>query len=480
MRSARDKGYSAHRGATMTQGSIDDESNVVAREPNVIVIMTDDQGYADLSCAGSADLSTPHLDQLAAGGARFTNFYAGSAVCSPSRAALLSGRYPGNAGVRSILAGHRTATGLSPKVPTIASILRSTGYQTSMIGKWHLGVAEASRPDQHGFDDWYGFLAGCVDYYSHIFYWGMADGRTDPVHDLWDNGHETFDNGTYLTDLITRRAVSQIRTAARSNNPFFTYVAYNAPHYPMHAPRAYLDRFPHLPPERRIMAAMIAAVDDGVGAILHELDRHGLRDDTMIIFCSDNGPSRETRNWLDGTTTPYPGGSTGTLKGHKFSLYEGGIRVPSILSWPNRIPAEQVVDVPCTAMDILPTVLEAAGICDDEYELDGTSLLDLLGNGQTMPNRQLFWELGPQTAVREGRWKLVLNGQLVEGERDSDSVFLADIITDPMEQQNLCHTEPDITRRLTKAATTWRSKIEERWIREWEPQGAGTVTHIER
>lgn len=446
--------------------------------PNVIVIMTDDQGYADLCCAGSQDLATPHLDEVAASGARFTNFYAGSAVCSPSRAALLTGRYPGNAGVRSILAGHRTATGLSPTVPTIASVLGRAGYQTSMIGKWHLGVAEDCRPDRHGFDTWYGFLAGCVDYYSHIFYWGMADGRTDPVHDLWDNGTETYDNGRYLTEMITQRAVSQIRSAARTNRPFFSYVAYNAPHYPMHAPRAYLDRFPQLPAERRIMAAMIAAVDDGVGAILSELERHGLRDNTVIIFCSDNGPSRETRNWLDGTTEPYRGGSTGQLKGHKFSLFEGGIRVPGIISWPGRIPAGQVVDLPCTAMDVLPTILAATGADGTGLELDGASLLPALlptGTPASLIERQLFWELGDQTAVREGRWKLVLNGQLVEGEPDTDAVFLADLDRDAAEQHNLAAAEPEIAARLTESATRWRTKIEDRWAAEWGVEKTGTA-----
>ena len=446
--------------------------------PNIIVIMTDDQGYADLSCAGSSDLATPHVDELAAGGARFTNFYAGSAVCSPARAALLTGRYPGNAGVRSILAGHRTATGLSPTVPTIASLLGQAGYQTSMFGKWHLGVTESCRPDRHGFDTWYGFLAGCVDYYSHIFYWGMPDGRTDPVHDLWDNGVETYDNGRYLTEMITQRAVSEIRSAARANRPFFSYVAYNAPHYPMHAPRAYLDRFPHLPLERRIMAAMIAAVDDGVGAILHELDRYGLRDDTMIIFCSDNGPSRETRNWLDGTDRPYRGGSTGPLKGHKFSLYEGGIRVPGVISWPRAIPAGQIIDLPCTAIDILPTVLAAGQVESSGLELDGTSLLGVLceaGTPAGLTDRRIFWELGNQTAVREGRWKLVLNGQLVEGEPDADTVFLADLDRDTAEQHNLRDVEPEVVGRLTDAATEWRRRIEDRWVSEWGPEKTGTA-----
>jgi len=340
-----------------------------------------------------------------------------------------------------------------------------------MSGKWHLGVREDCRPGQHGFDSWFGFLAGCVDYFSHIMYWGQHD----PLHDLWDEDIEVFDNGRYLTDMITERAVTSIRQGVRSGQPFFTYVAYNAPHYPMHAPRAYLDRFPDLPPERRIMAAMIAAVDDGVGSILTELDRAGVRDDTLVIFCSDNGPSRETRNWLDGTDTPYRGGSAGPLKGHKFSLFEGGIRVPGIISWPARIPSAQVIDTPCCGIDILPTILAATDIASDDLEIDGVDLLPLLADGEPQPVRQLFWELADQTAVREGRWKLVLNGQLVEGVAADDAVFLADLDADPGEHANLASAHPDVTARLTDAATTWRAGIEDRWTREWNPDTQGVT-----
>jgi arylsulfatase A-like enzyme len=198
----------------------------------------------------------------------------------------------------------------------------------------------------------------------------------------------------------------------------------------------------------------------------------------MIVFCSDNGPSRETRNWLDGTPEPYRGGSTGPLKGHKFSLYDGGIRVPGIISWPGHIPAGQVVDLPCTAMDVLPTILAATQVDGVGLELDGTSLLDLLSGAGTpdrLTDRQLFWELGDQTAVREGRWKLVLNGQLVEGEPDTEEVFLADLEQDAAEAHNLIAAEPEIAARLTEAATRWRTGIEERWTTEWLPLKTGTA-----
>jgi arylsulfatase A-like enzyme len=435
--------------------------------PNFIIVLTDDQGYGDLSCMGATDFRTPHLDGLAASGARFTQWYSNSPVCSPSRAALLTGRYPGNAGVRSILAGHRTATGLPAEVPTLATALQAIGYQTAMFGKWHLGVAEGNRPGDHGFDQWFGFLAGCVDYYSHIFYWGGARNGTDPLHDLWSNDREVFCNGHYLTDLIAEKAVAYIRQAASQDRPFFLYLPFNAPHYPMHAPDRYLDRFPGLAPDRRIMAAMLSAVDDAVGSVLAELERQGIRDNTCIFFTSDNGPSRETRNWLDGRRDPYYGGTAGALKGHKFSLYEGGIRMPAIMSWPAGLPAGQVIAEPGAAMDIFPTFLAAAGGQPDAYSLDGLDVLPMVAAGAASPHGDLYWEMNRQTAIRRGRWKLVLQGQLVEGAPSEDDVHLADLAADMGERHNLSRQQPALVEELRAAAETWRAAIEARWEREW-------------
>ena len=352
--------------------------------PNFIIFLTDDQGYADLSCMGAADFRTPHLDRLAAGGARFTDWYSNSPVCSPSRASLLTGRYPGNAGVRSILAGHRTASGLPTDVPTLAETLKPLGYRTFMSGKWHLGLQPGCRPGDHGFEHWFGFMAGCIDYYSHIFYWGMNQPGPgiNPTHDLWEDGREIWDNGKYFTEAVVEKAVHYVRQAAASGQPFLLYVPFNAPHYPMHAPDKYMQRFAHLPWDRQVMAAMLSAVDDGIGAILDEVERQGLAENTCTFFTSDNGPSRESRNWLDGTLDPYYGGTTGGLKGHKFSLFEGGIRVPGILHWPGQIPAGQVLDAPCASMDILPTFLSAAGGDLSAYEIDGQSLLEYACGGR--------------------------------------------------------------------------------------------------
>ena len=439
------------------------------KKPNFIVIMTDDQGYGDLSCMGNTDFVTPNIDSLAKSGVRFTDWYAGSPVCSPSRACLMTGRYPGNAGVRAILAGHRKASGLTPKVPTLASALKKEGYQTNLVGKWHLGLAEECRPNRNGYDYFYGFMAGCIDYYSHIFYWGMADGHTNPTHDLWENDREIYDNGEYFTDLVTRKAVERIRVCGQKEEPFFLFVGYNAPHYPMHAPWKYMDRFAHLPWDRQVMAAMISAVDDGVGDIVDELKRQGIYENTCIFYQSDNGPSRESRNWMDGREDPYYGGLPGGLKGHKYSLFEGGIRVPGIFSYPGKVPGNQVIHEPCGAMDIFPTLLKEAGGNPGDYELDGRDIMEVMTQGASSPHREIFWEMEEQTAVRRGDYKLVLNGVLEEGEGIQDPVFLSDLSKDPSESRNLAEELPELTRELTEQALAWRNQLEENWQINFAP-----------
>ena len=447
-------------------------------QPNFIIFLTDDQGYGDLSCMGATDFRTPNLDRMANSGVRFTDWYSNSPVCSPSRAALLTGRYPGNAGVRSILAGHRTATGLPSEVPTIAYALKKLGYYTAMSGKWHLGLADGSRPENHSFDDWFGFMAGCIDFYSHIFYWQMNRDGKSQFHDLWENGTEIYRDGEYFTELITEYAVKYIRESIRQNKPFFLYIPYNAPHYPMHAPAKYVERFPKLSWDRQIMAAMLSAVDDSVGQILNEVERQGLLDNTFTYFQSDNGPSRETRNWLDGTQDPYYGGSAGRLKGHKFSLYDGGIRSPGIMSWPDRIPPLQVISEPGVAMDVFPTFVSAAGGNMSDYQLDGKNILPMLTDGEPSPHEAIFWEMGAQTAVRRGKWKLVLRGQLVEGTSAENEVHLANLETDMEERNNLKDEYPDLTAALTQLAQTWREEIEDRWQNEWLPKSNGTTGHV--
>jgi arylsulfatase A-like enzyme len=322
-------------------------------------------------------------------------------------------------------------------------------------------------------------MAGCIDYYSHIFYWGMnrpGPGR-NPTHDLWEDNEERWDNGRYFTEMIADKAIAYMREAAQREEPFFLYVPFNAPHYPMHAPQKYLDRFPGLDWDRQIMAAMLSAVDDAVGEIMAELERLGLAEDTLTVFTSDNGPSRESRNWLDGTLDPYYGGSAGKLKGHKFSLYDGGIRMPALMHWPARISASQVLDAPCASMDVFPTMLSAANGDLDAYELDGVNLIPYVIDGQSPVERDIYWEMNDQTAVRRGPWKLVLNGRLVEGAPPEDAVHLANLRKDMGERHNLKDARPEITEELCAAARRWRTAIERRWETEFSPDEQGLVTH---
>ena len=234
---------------------------------------------------------------------------------------------------------------------TLASHLRDRGYRTGLFGKWHLGADSDYAPAHYGFDETFGFRAGCVDYYSHIFYWGGHN----PVHDLWDGEDEVWRNGEYLTTLIGDRASEFIARSA-PEGPFFCYIPFNAPHYPMHAPAEHMERVAHLPPGRQETAAMIAAMDDAVGVILRALEESGTRENTLVLMSSDNGPSRESRNWLDGEEVSYTGGSSGGLRGSKGSVFEGGIRVPGIVSWPARLPAGAEFDQVGVMMDVLPTV----------------------------------------------------------------------------------------------------------------------------
>ena len=285
------------------------------------------------------------------------------------------------------------------------------------------------------------------------------------------NNDEIYDNGNYMTERITEKSLDFIRR--HKDEPFMLYVAYNAPHYPMHAPEKYMKRFSHLPWDRQIMAAMISAVDDGVGEIRNELIRQGIADNTIIYFQSDNGPSRESRNWLDGRPDLYYGGTSGIFKGHKFSLFEGGIRIPAILYWPKRI-SQRVVETPHIAADLFPTILEACGGNAEEYELDGISLMPLIEESGEALHDYLFWEMEGQTAVRRGKYKLVINGRLEEFAQVQDEYFLSDLEKDPGEKNNLAAELPEICEELKNAALLWREQIE----KTWEERFLGNYTSL--
>jgi arylsulfatase A-like enzyme len=318
-------------------------------------------------------------------------------------------------------------------------------------------MTEEDGPNAHGFDEFFGFRSGCIDFYSHIMMWLQGNG-IPPYHDLWENDQEVWRNGEYMTDLITEQATEFLTEAASEENPFFTYVAYNAPHYPLHAPESYRERVQHLPPERQAIAAMIQGIDDGVGAITESLREAGVRENTLIVFTSDHGPSREIRNHLDGSTEAFAGGSTGGYRGEKFSLFEGGIRVPGIISYPDVVPEGETSDELVIGMDIAPTILNFCTIePDSPPSFDGADLRGVLTMGESTPHDQVYWSVGEQLAVREGDWKLTIDAR--ENAGDPDEIFLADLDEDPSESTNLADARSERATRLKSDAEEWHRNI---------------------
>jgi len=421
---------------------------------NFIIIIADDLGWGDVGCFGADDMQTPNLDRIAASGAQLRQWYGGSPVCSASRASLMTGRFCWRADVPTNISAKWDAAGLSHETPTLPELLKQRGYATAMSGKWHLGQREGDRPHDRGFDDWFGFLHGCIDYYSHTFYWLMAGAGLPPRHDLYDNGVEVFANGRYFIDLMTERAVSQIATAARDDKPFFLYLPFNAPHYPMQAPPETMQRFAHLPHDRQVTAALVWEYDKAIGRVLDALDAHGLADTTCVLATGDHGPSRENRNWPDGRTDElYRGGSTGGLRGAKFSVFEGGIRVPTVIRWPGVVQPGSVIETPMGHVDLVPTILEPIGSgVSESLDVDGVNIINVLtGRSDAIDRpRGLCWMLGEQKAVRHGRWKAIKNGRDVDpndGEGEP-GWRLYDIEADPAEKTDRSADEPDTMNHL--------------------------------
>jgi arylsulfatase A-like enzyme len=427
-------------------------SAVDRARPNVMVIVLDDLGNHDFGCQGSTDLKTPNIDALAASGVQFTNWYSNAPVCAPARAAILSGRYPARAGVPD------NGGELTPGIPTLGTVARSRGYRTAAIGKWHLGNTDATRPNAHGFDYFYGFHNGCVDYYSHRFYWGEP--RRVNLHDLWRNREEVFEDGRYLTERITEESVAFIHQ--NRSNPFLAYVAYNAPHYPMHAPEKYTRRFAHLPLERRMYAAMIAAVDDGVGETRNALKENGQLENTLIFLVGDNGASVEKRAGLNQEYAT--AGDNGVFRGFKFSLFDGGMHVPAMMSWPARIPGGARIGEVAMSMDILPTVGRAIGATVPG--VDGSDILAVAAKGARSPHEAIFWSQGGQLAVRRGEWKLVIGGKPFDRSPDGakpligeDAIFLSNLASDPGETKNLRRLHPNLVDELSTLVSCWQAAI---------------------
>jgi arylsulfatase A-like enzyme len=437
-----------------TQFSVDAQTR--SGKPNVIAILFDDLGVHDFGYLGAGDLKTPNIDRLASSGMVCSNWYSNAPVCAPARSALMTGRCPIRAGVA------QNGLPLRASERTIASLLKETGYSTALAGKWHLGSTPDTVPNAHGFDYFYGFHEGCVDYYSHRYYWGepkMAD-----FHDLWRNREEIFEDGQYLTERIGQEACSFIEKQA--GRPFFLYTAFNAVHYPMHAPRKYVARFSDLPPERQMYAAMLSAADDAIGSMLAALERIGQRDNTIIFVLGDNGATTERRAGLN--QKPATAGKNTPFRGYKFSTFDGGMHVPALVNWPGHVPAGKKIDQVLMTADILPTVCHITGASlPQDRTIDGRNIWPVLTEGVASPHEYVAWSEGPQLAIRQGNWKLVLNGATHDGTPEGsqslqgdDAVFLSDLEHDPGESRNLRHQNPQMADHLETLVRQWRKDVE--------------------
>lgn len=423
-----------------------------SRKPNVILIFTDDQGTIDVNCYGSKDLYTSNLDRLAKEGTRFTQFYVGAPVCSPSRAALMTGRYPQGAGVPGNVSSQPGHTGMPTEQITIAEMMKSAGYTTGHVGKWHLGYTPETMPNGQGYDSSFGHMGGCIDNYSHFFYWSGPN-----RHDLWRNGREVWHDGEFFGDLMVDECKKFINE--NKEQPFFLYWAINMPHYPLQGKEKWRKKYQHLDTPRRMYAAFISTMDEMVGKIIDHLDESGLRENTLIIYLSDHGHSVEERTFSGG-------GSSGDFRGHKFTLWEGGLRVPCIVSWPGRIPQNAVRNQTAVSIDWMPTIAQYCGLKPPEHKIDGKSIVSIIESPDApSPHKVIHWQTnrGKHWAVREGNWKLVHNGPATDykGRKlPKAENFLSNIAQDATETNNIAGSNPDMVNRLTNLHENWLSQIQ--------------------
>lgn len=404
-------------------------------KPNIVVILVDDLGYGDLACYGADDLQTPHLDELMARGMRFDQFYANCTVCSPTRASLMTGRYPDLVGVPGVIRQVKPDSWgyLDPKATTLPQLLKTVGYHTAMVGKWHLGFAEPNLPNARGFDFFHGFLGDMMDdYWTHLRGGENWMRRNDKA--ISPKGH--------ATDLFTQWSIDYVRQISQHDEPFFLYLAYNAPHFPIQPPPDWLTRVkarePQLDDRRAANVAFIEHLDDGIGQVLEAIKAAGIEENTLVVFSSDNGGSLRHAQ------------SNGKLRGGKQDHWEGGIRVPTCAVWPGKIPPKRSNALGMT-MDLLPTLCEIAG-AEVTTPIDGQSLADTwLRGGNGDPERTLVWvrrEGGQRHqgrayyAIRQGPWKLQQSSPF-------EPMVLVNLEDDPYEQ-NPQPAEGKIANRLRK------------------------------
>ena len=421
-----------------------------AEKPNVIIVYTDDQGSVDANCYGATDLATPNIDRLAETGVRFTQMLAPSAICSASRAGLLTGQMPARAGVPANVSSAKGNSGMPTEKVTIAEALKKNGYATGHIGKWHLGYTPETMPNAQGFDYSFGHMGGCIDNYSHFFYWNGPN-----RHDLWRNGKEIWQDGVYFGTSMVDEITEFIDR--EKDEPFFVYWAINWPHYPLQGTAKWRDHYKDLPHPRDKYAAFMSSTDDLLGQLLDHLERIELRENTIVIFQSDHGHSVEERTF-------HGGGSAGPYRGHKGNLFEGGIRVPSVVSWPNGLPQGEVRDQLVTGMDWFPTIMDLTGTnLPKAHVFDGKSMVTVLKDGEAeSAHESFYWRLGgnpdkAKWAVRKGPWKLLGNTAenvrpegVAELSSDDRKLFLANLKEDIGETTNRKKDHPEIVEELLK------------------------------
>ncbi len=461
---AKTNDVSLRRTGLNVDGSRVDGRVVQNKRPNVLLILTDDQGTLDAGCYGSRDLFTPRMDGLANAGVRFTQAYA-HMVCCPARAMLMTGRYPQRSGVTNWTQGNlKSERGLNMASDelTIAEVLKGAGYRTALFGKWHLGAAADAGPTTQGFDEFFGHRGGFIDNYNHYFLHGSG------FHDLYRGVTEVTKRGQYFSDMTVAESNRFLSEHIRDHAdvPFFLYAAFNIPHYPEQGDSRFDQLYATAKMPRQSYGRMITTVDDRIGQILDELDRLGVRDNTAIIFQSDNGHSAENAhirpdNHSSGLVKGHyygangGGGNTGKWKGHKGTFYEGGLRVPAIVSYPNRLPSGEVRDQAITLCDWLPTI---TALCDvdlpDNHVLDGRSLLPIINDNAKSHHGVMHWQWQSKWVVRDGDWKLIStnNGKL-------ELVNLAD---KQPESINHAKEKPEVMARLQMLHDEWIVRVEQR------------------
>lgn len=404
--------------------------------PNILFILADDLGWADLGVYGATDFATPHLDRLASQGVRFTQAYANSAVCSATRFALITGRYQYRlrGGLEEPIAGGRKGLGLPPEHPTLPSLLRDAGYDTALIGKWHLGHPPEYGPLKSGYDHFFGNLHGVVDYFTHKPAVGDAVPR-----DLWE-GEVPVERTGYYTQLLADEAEAYVRDRRDARRPFFLSLHFTAPHWPWEGPgdeavsREIKDLFHYDGGSLRKYGEIVQALDAAVGQVLAALDDTGQAGNTIVVFTSDNGGERFSKTW--------------PFVGQKTELLEGGLRVPTLLRWPARIRAQVQEQVTFSA-DWLPTLLAAAGTQPHpKYPSDGQNILPVLEGQAAVRPRTLYWRYKAQAqrAVRDGNWKYL---------KINDNEFLFHVVDDPRERANLRDRHPQVFERLRQQWEDW-------------------------